>query len=58
MNIHYKTEPITVAARSKARNVFVRSNTEIVGSNPTQGTDIYVYYTFVFSCVCSGLTSG
>jgi hypothetical protein len=29
--------PITVAARSKAWNVFPRSNTGIVGSNPTQG---------------------
>jgi hypothetical protein len=27
--------PITVAARSKARTVFVRSNAEIVHSNPT-----------------------
>jgi hypothetical protein len=27
--------PIAVAARSKARTVFARSNTEIVGSNPT-----------------------
>jgi hypothetical protein len=28
-------EPIAVAARSKARTVFARSNTEIVGSNQT-----------------------
>jgi hypothetical protein len=28
-------KPIAVAARSKARTVFARSNTEIVGSNPT-----------------------
>jgi hypothetical protein len=27
--------PIAVAARSKARTVFARSNTGIVGSNPT-----------------------
>jgi hypothetical protein len=32
--------PITVAARSKAWNVFARSNTEIVGSNPTKGKDV------------------
>jgi hypothetical protein len=31
--IHYK--PIAVAARSKARTVFARSNIEIVGLNPT-----------------------
>jgi hypothetical protein len=29
-------EPIAVAAQSKARTVFARSNTEIVGSNPTK----------------------
>jgi hypothetical protein len=31
---------ITVAAQSKAWNVFARSNTEIVGLNPTQGMDV------------------
>jgi hypothetical protein len=36
--------PIGVAARSKARTVFARYYTEIVGSNPTGGMDI---------CVCS-----
>jgi hypothetical protein len=36
--------PIAVAARPKARTVFARSNTEIVGSNPTGGMDV---------CVCS-----
>jgi hypothetical protein len=32
---------------------FARSNTGIVGSNPTQGMDIYVcvYSVFVLSCV-------
>jgi hypothetical protein len=38
--------PITVATRSKAWTVFARSNTEIVGSNPTWGMDVCV-------CVCS-----
>jgi hypothetical protein len=32
-------KPITVAARSKVRNVFERSKAGIVGSNPTQGMD-------------------
>jgi hypothetical protein len=32
---HFGIEPIAVAARSKARTVFARSNTEIVGSNLT-----------------------
>jgi hypothetical protein len=31
-----------VAARSKVRTVFVSSNAEIVGSNPTQGMDVCV----------------
>jgi hypothetical protein len=30
------------SARSKARTVFIRSNTEIVGSNPTGGMDVCV----------------
>jgi hypothetical protein len=33
-----------LAARFKARTVFARSNTEIVGLNPTGGMDV---------CVCS-----
>jgi hypothetical protein len=32
--------PITGAARSKARNVFARSNTGVAGSNPTRGMDV------------------
>jgi hypothetical protein len=43
-----KSLPITVAAVSKARTVFARSNAGIVGSNPTQGMDVCVR---VF-CVC------
>jgi hypothetical protein len=33
---------ITLAARSKARNVFARSNTGIVDSNPTLDMDVYL----------------
>jgi hypothetical protein len=33
---------ITVAARSKALNFFVRSNTGIVVSSPTQGVDVFL----------------
>jgi hypothetical protein len=47
--------PITVAARSKALNVFARSNTGVVGSNPTQGTDVCVYSLFVLG---GGLVTG
>jgi hypothetical protein len=37
--------PIAVAALSKARTVFARSNTEVVGSNPTE--------VWMFVCVFS-----
>jgi hypothetical protein len=37
---NYIFTPVPLAARSKARNVFVRSNTGIVGSNPARGTDV------------------
>lgn len=36
------TEPNTVTARSKVRNIFARSNTGIAGSNPTRGMGVYV----------------
>jgi hypothetical protein len=50
---------ITVAARSKAWNVFARSNCGTVGSNPTQGMDVgvSVYSVFVLSCEGSGCDS-
>jgi hypothetical protein len=35
-------QPITVAARSKASAVFARSNTGVMGSNPTLGMDVCV----------------
>jgi hypothetical protein len=44
-------ENITVAARSKARTVFARSNTEIVGLNPTGGMDVCGPLFCVLSCV-------
>jgi hypothetical protein len=40
-------EPSTMAARSKALIVFVRSNAGIVGSNPTEGMDVCVCPVFV-----------
>jgi hypothetical protein len=44
--------PITAAARFRARTVFARSNTGIVGSNLTRGMDVYgVYSVFVLFCV-------
>jgi hypothetical protein len=35
--------PIIEAARSKGRNVFDRSNTGIVSSNPTLGVNVFVF---------------
>jgi hypothetical protein len=40
--------PVPVAARSKTRNVFDRSNTRIAGSNPARGIDVCPY----FSVLC------
>jgi hypothetical protein len=48
--------PITVAARSKAWNVFSRSNIGIVGSNSTKGMDVCVRLFCV--CVDNGLATG
>jgi hypothetical protein len=42
---NYSFTPITVAARSK---VFVRSNTGIVDSNPTEGMDV----SLLLFCLC------
>jgi hypothetical protein len=49
-----KTHTITVAAPCKAWTVFVRSNTEIVGSYPTRGVEAYV----CFFCICVVLCVG
>jgi hypothetical protein len=47
-----RIKPITVVARSKAWTVFARSNTGIVGSNPTWRMDVCVrLLVFVLSCV-------
>jgi hypothetical protein len=45
------TEPITVAAPSKARTVFAPSNAEIVGTKPTKGIDVCLR----LFCVCAVL---
>jgi hypothetical protein len=53
-------EHITEAARSKAWTVFARSNTGVLGSNPTRGMDVcvYLFSVFVGLCVGSGLATG
>jgi hypothetical protein len=53
--VYSPLKPITVAMRSRVWNVFARSNTGIVGSNPIQGMDVCVYSAFLLG---SGLASG
>jgi hypothetical protein len=44
--------PITMPTWSEACTVFARSNTGVVGSNPTPAwMSVYVYSVFVLSCV-------
>jgi hypothetical protein len=52
--------PITVAARSKESNVFVRVKAGIVGSIPTQDIDVFVrlFFVCVVPCIGSGLATG
>jgi hypothetical protein len=55
-----RAPPITVAVRSKARTIFARSNTEVVGSNPTRDMDVCMclFCVCVVLCVSSGLATG
>jgi hypothetical protein len=47
--VHYWTKlPVQMSARSKARAVFDRSNTGIVGSNPARCMDVCSH----FSVLC------
>jgi hypothetical protein len=61
ISVHFQLKyilkwPITVVARSKARNVVTRLNTGIVGSNPTSRHGRMS--AFVLSCVGGGLATG
>jgi hypothetical protein len=47
-----------VSERSEARTVFGRSNTEIVGQNPTRGMDVSAFLSVVFSFIVRDLASG
>jgi hypothetical protein len=51
-----KCKPVTVAGRSKAWTVSAWSKAGIVGSNPTQGMDVFLCLFCV--CVSSGLATG
>jgi hypothetical protein len=50
MEKKYLCKPFTVAARSKAWNVFALSKAGIAGSDPTQGIDVCL----CLFCVCIG----
>jgi hypothetical protein len=58
--LHLYFWPITETARSKAWTVFDRSNAEIVGSNPSQGTNVcvHLFCVRVVLCVGSALAKG
>jgi hypothetical protein len=58
--LYIRTRPITAAARFKTWTVFARSNTGIVGSNPTRGIDVCVCLFCVGTVlfVGSGLATG
>jgi hypothetical protein len=45
---HIATKPIAMTERSKARSVFVHSNTEVVRSNPTRGMSVCVCESCVY----------
>jgi hypothetical protein len=53
----FSCKPIAVAALSKAWTVSARSNTVIVGSNPTQ-VCMRLFCDYIFLCVGSGLATG
>jgi hypothetical protein len=53
------TVPVPVVVRFKARTVFDRSNTGIVGSNPARGMDVCPRFFWVMLfCVDTGLALG
>jgi hypothetical protein len=45
------SELVTVAERSEACTVFARSEAGIIGSNPTQGMDVWCVDAFIL-CLC------
>jgi hypothetical protein len=49
-----KTLQAMRTAGHRGRAVFARSNTGIVGSNPTRGIDVYMHLFFVCVVLCVG----
>jgi hypothetical protein len=52
-----KAKLVIVAARSEAWIVFARSGARILGSNPSQGMDVWCVYAFIL-CLGRGLATG
>jgi hypothetical protein len=52
LTLTYIRVPVTVADWSKINNVFARSEAGTVGSNPTQGMDVWYVYVFILSLCC------
>jgi hypothetical protein len=52
------SEPATVAEWSRACTVFALSEAGIVGSNPTQGMDVWYVYVFILCSCCPVLSRG
>jgi hypothetical protein len=50
--------PVTAAERFKACTVFARSETGIVGSNPTHGMDVWYVCMRVLACIILYLCTG
>jgi hypothetical protein len=48
---------VPAASRSNTRDVFTRSGIGIMGSNPTRGMDILVFFLFVLFCVGSSIAT-
>jgi hypothetical protein len=51
-------QPATVAEPSKPSSVFALSEAGIVGSNPTQGKDVWYAYMFILCLYCPCLGRG
>jgi hypothetical protein len=58
--VHLTTRPVTVASRFETWTIFTRSNTRVVGSNPTRGVDVCVclFCVCFVLCIGKGLATG
>jgi hypothetical protein len=56
LRVIFDFKPVTVAERSKAWTVFSRSDAGIVGSNTTQGMDVWCIRAFILCFCCRVFT--